>query len=687
MIGTDSANVKGKAAAAGLRAAGIAALSLLLAACWNDADDDEGNQVPIANAGSDRTVAELTTVSLNGTGTDANGDALSYGWRQTAGSPVSLTGADSAVASFLAPDVVANSPETLTFELTVSDGMASATDTVIITVQEPNGVVSVFGRVNYEFVPPAANCRGLDFNDTVVRPIRGATVQLIDTLSDSVIASTVADGEGKYAFAGIDADITVRLRVRAELKKTTGSSRWDVDVRDNVDRGPNPPPLSQRPLYVIESGNFGTGSTDVNRNLTATTGWTGSSYGESRAAAPFAILDTIYSAMQFVLTADADAVFPPLDAFWSVENSLFTDGTTDIDAGELPASFYSSNPDGDIVANPSLFLLGDASDDTEEFDDHVIAHEWGHYFEDNFSRSDSPGGAHTIGDRLDPRLAFGEGWATAFAAMALDEPLYCDTGVPGTAEGFGIGAETGSYDGRGWYDEISALRFIYDLYDTNDDDGDDTVAIGWQPIFDVLTGEQASGDAFTTVFSFAAALRDRLSSADQLGLDQQLVREDMTPQGLDAWGTGELNDAGGAADVKPIYTDLTADGSVVNICSNGQFDNHRDGNKLTENQFLRVFVPATDRYNVSVVTTTAIAETPDPDDRDQSDPDIYLYGGGAFVTAGTSPAANEESFRTPLLQGGRTYVAAVEDWRFDDAAAPASYPERVCMNVSFSPTP
>jgi hypothetical protein len=677
---------------AGLRVTCVVALGLLLASCWRDGDDDDGsssgggNRAPTANAGGDRTVSELTTVSLNGSGTDANGDPLSYSWQQTAGIPVSLTGANTAAASFLAPDVIAGSPEVLTFELTVSDGRASATDAVIITVQEPAGVVSVSGRINYEFVPPAANCRGLDFNDTIVRPVRGATVQLIDTLNDSVLASTVADGEGNYAFAGVDAGITVRLRVRAELKKTAGTARWDVDVRDNVDRGANPPPLQQRPLYVIESGNFDTGSTDVNRNLTATSGWTGSSYGEPRAAAPFAILDTIYAAIQFVLTADPDAVFPPLDAFWSVDNSLLTAGSIDIDAGELPASFYSTDPDLDGFANPSLFLLGDASDDTEEFDDHVIAHEWGHYFEDNFSRSDSPGGGHSIGDRLDPRLAFGEGWATAFAAMALDNPLYCDTGVPGTAAGFGIGAETGSYDGRGWYDEISALRFIYDLYDTADDGGADTVAIGWQPIFDVLTGEQAASDAFTTVFSFAAALRESLSSADQLGLDAQLVREDMTPAGLDIWGTNELNDAGGAADVMPIYTDLTADGSVVNVCSNGQFDNHREGNKLAENRFLRVFVPATGRYDVSVVTTTATPATPDPDDRDQSDPDIYVYGGGAFVTAGTSPAANEESFRTPLLQGGRTYVAAVEDWRFDDAEAAASYPDRVCMNVSFSPT-
>jgi len=34
-----------------------------------------------------------------------------------------------------------------------------------------------------------------------------------------------------------------------------------------------------------------------------------------------------------------------------------------------------------------LYILGDANSDTDEFDDHVIIHDWGHYFEDKFSES------------------------------------------------------------------------------------------------------------------------------------------------------------------------------------------------------------------------------------------------------------------------------------------------------------
>jgi len=72
----------------------------------------------------------------------------------------------------------------------------------------------------------------------------------------------------------------------------------------------------------------------------------------------------------------------------------------------------------------NLYILGDADSDTDEYDDHVIIHEWGHYFEQSFSRADSIGGPHGSGDRLDIRVAFGEGWGNAFSAIATDNPIY-----------------------------------------------------------------------------------------------------------------------------------------------------------------------------------------------------------------------------------------------------------------------
>ena len=392
--------------------------------------------------------------------------------------------------------------------------------------------------------------------------------------------------------------------------------------------------------------------------------------------------------MRFVESVNPNAVFPPLDAFWSIHNTATTSGS--IDLGQLGSSFYDGNEE--------LFLVGDASNDTDEFDDHVVAHEWSHYFEDNFSRSDSIGGTHFIGDVLDPRVAFGEGWATALAAMALADPVYCDTGVPGTAAGFGIGAETGSYSPQGWYDEVGVVRFLYDLFDDNNDPADngDTVALGFAPIYDVMTGPQATTAAFTTLFSFATELRASLTDpAEQQFVDDRLAQAYTTAAGLDIWGSTEQNGAGGQ-DTLPPYVDYTAGDPALNVCVNSEFDRSaRDGNKLAESRFLRIAVPVADQYDVAITATTVLPVTPSTTDRDQSDPDMYLYLGPQFITAGTSGNENSETFRTPTLQAG-TYIADLEDWRFDDPdGAPPNYPAtaqdpgntQVCFDVSFAATP
>ncbi len=95
------------------------------------------NVAPAANAGADQAVAEASTVTLAGSGTDSDGTIASHLWAQTAGPVVTLTGANTATASFVAPAVAAST--VFTFKLTVADNLgATATATTNVTVQQVN---------------------------------------------------------------------------------------------------------------------------------------------------------------------------------------------------------------------------------------------------------------------------------------------------------------------------------------------------------------------------------------------------------------------------------------------------------------------------------------------------------------------------------------------------------------------
>lgn len=553
----------------------------------------------------------------------------------------------------------------------------------------PGEPVTISGKAQYQLPPPEPGCIGLDFGAVQLRPIRQATIQLVAALDDSVLDSAVTDDTGGFSLT-TDPETNVYIRVRAELKRT-GAPAWDVEVRDNTvteTATGTPLDLAQRPLYVLDTAAFDSGTVDQTRDVTAQTGWNAStnSYTGTRSAAPFAVLDVAYSGILLVLGADPQATFAPLDVFWSVNNRA-TDGS--IDLGEIGTSHYRPGA-------RQLFLLGDAGGDPDEFDDHVVAHEWGHYYEDTFSRSDSIGGTHGPGDLLDMRVAFGEGWATAVSGMALDDPTYCDTEL---SDGFRINIEGGAIGTPGWFNELSVMGIVYDLWDI-DIDGADTGSIGFDPIHAVMTGSQATTPAFTSIFSFAAGLKAQDVSAEPL-VNDLLEAEDI---GSDVNAFGENEDNSGGAnppgDVLPIYTPIAPGGTPVNICSNSQFDRDgnsllADGNKLAEHRFLRMTIDTPAQYVFDIRTTNTDLPPDDPaNDRDQSDPDIVIQLNGVPQNAvangdlqGFSGVANEEVFTTAnTLQPGE-YVMALVEFRYQDDQTPDGYPVQTCFDVTITQAP
>jgi hypothetical protein len=108
------------------------------------------NHPPVPNAGTNQTVTVGDTVNLSGTGTDSDGDALTFSWRllsAPAGSTSTLTAWSTSKANFVA-DVVG----TYRLELIADDGKVSNGGSVITVTSTAKAAINL---------PPIANA-GLD---------------------------------------------------------------------------------------------------------------------------------------------------------------------------------------------------------------------------------------------------------------------------------------------------------------------------------------------------------------------------------------------------------------------------------------------------------------------------------------------------------------------------------------------
>ena len=488
------------------------------------------------------------------------------------------------------------------------------------TTTGPN--VWVSGTVSYDRVRHNPD-GSLDYTTIDTLPVRGATV---DAIYAGGVQSVATDSSGNYQVCVPKNTNNITIRANAELYRT-GTPAWDFTVVDNT---------QSQALYAMQTTTFNTVSSDISgKNLHALTAWGGISY-TSLTGAPFAILDSVYDAMTTVLAECAGAAFPALKINWSV-NNVAVEGNPAV--GKIGTTAFNGS---------QIYVLGAEDSDTDEFDDHVIIHEWAHYLEHYFSRSDSIGGPHSDVSVLDIRVAFSEGFSNAYSAIASNDTDYADSNDINQSSGFAFNLEDNNCSSKGWYSECSVQSIVYDLYDTVADAGDG-VSLGFGKLFDVLIKEQRYTPALTSIFSFIYELKQNNNLSVSTAIDTLTSNQDIDNI-TDIYGDSELTNNPGAVDKLPVYETIDF-GQRVNICSTAE---HQNYNGLGVSRFLRFDLNASKSIRITATRTSGLP---------YADPDIVLHYKGEVIAVADSDTSNSEVLSGTLNTTG-TYIIEVYEYAY-----------------------
>jgi hypothetical protein len=218
-------------------------------------------------------------------------------------------------------------------------------------------------------------------------PLGAVTVQLLDGATQMVRTATVTDPMGRYSFDNIQVAPAEVVMVR--VLATRMDPTYQLTVRN----------LANNP-YSVTTAAFAL-QPMATRDITI---------DEPSNAGAYAIYDTLRRGLDFV-RANLPSAAPLLTVRWN--------------RGQTPPGGTSYF----VRRENAIYLLG-GPQDTDEFDEPVIFHEFGHFVEQNYSRTNSPGGQHD-GSPTDPRLAWGEGYGTWFGCIANGNPLYLDSVLGG----------------------------------------------------------------------------------------------------------------------------------------------------------------------------------------------------------------------------------------------------------------
>lgn len=330
------------------------------------------------------------------------------------------------------------------------------------------------GTIVYEKIPAGRN--GLQLDAPVRTPAAGVKVEIVASPARTVLGSGWTDEKGGYSIpvrVGRQAQVYVRALAQTENAQV-------VRVGDRAE-------------FSIVSEPFAVGrQRTVRRDLLAT--------DSTRVAGAFNIAVTIWRANALVRSAKPNVELPRVEVRW--------------DTTYMGNTFFRPR---EAVA----FINGRRSGDSDEYDDHVIAHEYGHFLMSSFSRESSPGGNHGFGEQLDPRLAWSEGWANFFAAATTGSAHYIDTGMDRGRQvvlvSMDLEDDVPRGDRPGIWSEHSVAGVLWDWFDDAAEDGD-SVALGFVPLWNAFSELAKEPDVYLLRFANLLAAATKQNRQLQAGL-------------------------------------------------------------------------------------------------------------------------------------------------------------------------
>ena len=350
--------------------------------------------------------------------------------------------------------------------------------------------ITLTGSANYEF-----RINGnLAINPTKL-PIRQAQVSIYNS-NGSEVQCGATDDSGNFS--------VVVPQISGNYIVSVDSRIYNSVTKAGVLNNP-----TEQEVHSVTASVSGASTTSVG-TLTAT------ATGEIKGGA-FNILDKIYDANLYLSseTAGCSGTFTGCTAFTDAPSvSIYWD------AGVNPGTYFGAGALSFYLPGArELYILGGvsgntSSSDCDHFDNSIILHEYGHFIEDVFADTDSPGGSHTGNTILDARLAWGEGWANFFQAAVLNNPVYRDTSgnISGsTSVYFNEDLENPQNDiptqmGEGNFREFSITRLLWDSIDAVDeptkDDVTGTFAELWTIFTSTTTGLKNSSYVFRNMGLF-----------------------------------------------------------------------------------------------------------------------------------------------------------------------------------------